>query len=158
MSAFEWDKPTAEQLAARKRWVELLRSGKYEQLKGYLATEDGTKRCCLGVACDPVVTGIDLKWETYPTHTAGKVRNYEEVDNATLPRRVQAALGIDGDLPVVWSHDGTRGLSSLNDTGTPFPEIADLIEATYITPHEQPHRTTDDVHADGLLAGIGDYA
>lgn len=137
MSAFEWDKPTAEQLAARKRWVELLRSGKYEQLKGYLATEDGTKRCCLGVACDPVVTGIELPWRTVYVTSAGAVRDYAGQDSAMLPRPIQRALGIEYSLPDVWYKHGPFGLSTLNDHGSTFPEIADLIEATYITPHEQ---------------------
>ena len=33
-----------------KKWVAALRSGKYEQAKGWL--REGDKFCCLGVACD----------------------------------------------------------------------------------------------------------
>lgn len=36
----------------KKKWIAALRSGEYNQIDGRLASEDGSKHCCLGVLCE----------------------------------------------------------------------------------------------------------
>lgn len=143
MTAMEAEAPSASQLDARRRWVELLRSDKYKQLSGYLSTDDGSMRCCLGVACDEDVTGKPEEW--VPTSSGGpKFRSYESLDETTfytskvLPKDSAIALGFNDAYPYVFVSETTsvEPLTVLNDSGTPFEEIADLIEKTYITPYE----------------------
>lgn len=134
--------PTDEQLAARKRWVEVLRSGKYRQLAGALADAVSPSRCCLGVACDPVVIGIDLdvrktQWGPAPRLEFADAGAY---NSTTLPKRAGEALGFGPYVTVprvVLSGGVDAQVTRLNDQGTSFEEIADLIEATHITPFER---------------------
>jgi hypothetical protein len=83
----------------KAKWVEALRSGKYEQ--GVIHFESGGRFCCLGVLC--TVRGL-------PTTTPGFIgNNWKGVDDV-----------VDGEMQ--------RTLWKMNDGGTPFPEIADYIE------------------------------
>jgi hypothetical protein len=99
----------------KAKWVEALRSGKYEQGKNTLRS--GNDRfCCLGVLCDvlqvpnTMVVGMDDE-ENYL---------YEGSD-ACLPERIRKMVGI-------WHRDQSK-LIDLNDTeNASFLEIADWIE------------------------------
>lgn len=128
--------PTVAQLAARVRWVELLREGKYRPLKQALSTVSGKSRCCLGVACDPVVHGLDLEVRT--CEDSGRKRLAWDGYATVLPGRVMQALGFNIANPRVltseYSHLPT--LASLNDRGVPHRVLADHIERTYITPFQ----------------------
>ena len=140
--------PSEEQLAARKRWVEMLRSGKYEQLAGALASPDGARRCCLGVACDPVVSGLEIaasldeKTDTLAFESGRWFGDCDEEkitwETAALPTLISHSLGFGGDKsPAVFFKDSfSESLADLNDNGVPFAEIADAIEANHIAPFE----------------------
>lgn len=107
-----------------KAWVEALRSGKYEQGKNRLC-KDG-KYCCLGVLCEVAIEqGLDLKRKDI-----GGMIHYgtseEEGNTAMLPVEV-----------LVWAEmrtgygdydNGEGALSSDNDRGKSFEEIAAIIE------------------------------
>lgn len=83
-----------------QKWLDALRSGEYEQGRGFLELKGNY--CCLGVAA--AVVGI-------PTDESGE--NYERVRNA---------LGI--------SRQEQDDLTTLNDVyEKPFTEIADEIES-----------------------------
>lgn len=139
--------PTAEQLAARQRWIALLREGKYRKLTRRLASASGKRRCCLGVACDPVVTGLDLIVGTVEQKVGVDARPtaIQVIDGQVsfLPRRVQEELGLDGgDVYVTLQRRFkayTAGedvpVSALNDDGMTHREIADLLEAKLVTPY-----------------------
>lgn len=144
-------RPTAEQLQARIKWVELLRSGKYSQRTSALSSADGTQRCCLGVACDPYVTGLELDTEITMSAQddidsgignlgfATKDRYGDEyVETTILPPSIAEALGFSTSYPYVFtqsSYCGWNGLTEMNDRGASFEEIAQDIEDTHIKPY-----------------------
>ncbi len=104
-------------------WVSKLRSKEYRQGTGRLKT--GDKFCCLGVLCDLYVKKTGIEWNATSTlwSTFG-----------ALPDEVSMWAGL-GDIhdPCVDVKDGAqtvrRALSEMNDQGSTFAEIADLIEA-----------------------------
>lgn len=124
--------PTPEQLAARQRWVALLREGKYRPLRKALATRSGASRCCLGVACDPVVHGLDL--EVKGTTSGGQRRLVFDGNPMVLPVSVQEALGVNKNPDVVNEAGRPQCLASLNDEGVPHTILADYIERVYVAP------------------------
>ena len=111
-----------------RKWVEALRSGKYEQNTGSLRNADTGGFCCLGVACD--ISGIG-EWETTPDdeRVAYLVSPDARLERGYLPQPVVDWLGVEGRCPAV---DGAA-LTTLNDNETPFAVIANLIEAEWLT-------------------------
>jgi len=131
-----------------EKWVAALRSGKYEQGTAALCTlipymeleETAEQFCCLGVLCEVVRDDPDFLAE-YPEYNTEIVEggavnyraygaNHRDTAHEYLPSSVVAwvqmksndgAIAIDGDCGLLLSH--------MNDTGTPFSEIAELIEA-----------------------------
>jgi hypothetical protein len=112
-----------------KKWVKALRSGEYNQTTGVLADQDGY--CCLGVACNLYqAENDDLEVEkNEKSNAVGRELTYTfDGESGTLPDKVTNWLGLvneDGsfheDLQLV-------SLAELNDNGTPFERIADIIE------------------------------
>lgn len=114
----------------KAKWLAALRSGKYRQGHGFLKIngENGAQDrfCCLGVLCELAVeAGVTSRLsENYET-------NYGipgDTNTAVLPAHVQEWAGID--------RAGSYGeesscLTGDNDGGTPFSEIADIIEANF---------------------------
>lgn len=101
----------------KQKWVEALRSGEYEQ--GTESLRRDGKYCCLGVLCDIHAYSLKKEWETDNDF-------YYSYDGASmyLPRAVFNWAGLTGRHPSV----NGELLANLNDGGTPFTEIADLIE------------------------------
>jgi len=134
---------TADHVRARQQWVELLRSGEYAQLKNALSSADGKNRCCLGVACDVRVSGIEF--ETTSTLdgylyfkdviSEGDGNQWEDAVAASLPETAMRSLGFYTCSPIVTFEGKRENLSWLNDHGHSFEEIADLIEQQYVEPH-----------------------
>lgn len=96
----------------KAKWLEALRSGKYAQ--GYESLRQGNKFCCLGVLCE--ISGLPY-W--------GLV--------GVLPDPVMSYAGLKKFDPEVGAYSPTGeysalSLSSINDAGATFAEIADLIE------------------------------
>jgi hypothetical protein len=98
--------------------VEALRSGRYQQTMNCLKSVDN-KFCCLGVACD--ISGIG-EWD-----------NQLYLDRFSfLPLKVRDAYGWlfnDGLLMFTDRDDESIALSTLNDLGFTFNQIADIIQA-----------------------------
>lgn len=89
----------------KKKWVEALLSGKYEQGDGYMRY--GDNYCCLGVLQDVCLKeGMDF----LPIWGATEV----------LPAKLSTSL----DMPQ-WI---ARRLAKINDSGVPFDMIAGLID------------------------------
>lgn len=120
-------------------WLEALRSGEYDQTKGWLAVpkDDGAVGyCCLGVLCDIAVKqGVEVP---VTKSISGKALGYgADANNMSLPREVMDWAGLPND-PVVATPDGiseahtstTITLAELNDEHSDFtfPVLADLIE------------------------------
>jgi len=112
----------------KKEWVKRLRSGEYEQGESFLCSDD--KFCCLGVLCDMAeeegivggrVYGGIVGYSSFHDEAAScsrymppEVRDWAELGN-TNP----SFTGASG---------GSRYLAVLNDTGSSFNDIADIIE------------------------------
>lgn len=112
------------------KWVAALRSGKYKQGKGTLR-DSGNNFCCLGVLCDILdipsslhVSSISL--ESGINWSYGM--NDEVLNSAILPN--SALL-----LSEIKNQHGDFGfkdsLVTLNDNGSSFMEIADVIEKNW---------------------------
>ena len=104
----------------KQKWVSALRSGDYQQTKYYLHTGDGF--CCLGVLCDLYGKEHNVEW-----NLANNGNNYEFQDRPSCPPfSVTEWAGIVSSNPYICSRSFT--LAELNDNGSTFNEIADLIE------------------------------
>ena len=115
---------------ARKLWVEALRSGKYNQTKNVLRDIDDqgvpTAYCCLGVACEVYVetTGRGRWIPDSSVFSAGD--SFEQSTTIMLPPIVQNWLGLATTAGAF--DEGGNTLIEVNDGGSTFDEIADIIE------------------------------
>ena len=106
----------------KNKWVAALRSGDYEQTKHTLKDKKGF--CCLGVLCDLYSPN---QWESFSDENNCYNYRFSAVDiiGELLPSGIMEWSGMKSD-------DGKRGgyqrLSSINDKGVPFENIADIIE------------------------------
>ena len=95
----------------RKKWIEALRSGNYQQGRGMLKGPLGY--CCLGVLCE--ISGMGTWFDSY----------YYEIEDersgAVLPVKLREKIGL--------SAEQQTNLIGMNDSGDTFLEIADWIEA-----------------------------
>lgn len=109
----------------KEKWLSELRSGNYFQSKSYLKTESGgvPRHCCLGVLCEVAVeSGLDISVEK-----ADETYEFDGYDSS-LSLKVQEWAGIDGGLGDFYLTGESINLAFLNDGGTSFAEIADIIE------------------------------
>jgi hypothetical protein len=100
----------------KELWVAALESGEYRQGEKALHYENW--HCCLGVLCDLHAQETGSEWEN---RTVGG-RSYLG-ESEVLPPEVTVWAGLDSDNPTV----DDLYLADLNDDGTPFPNIAQLI-------------------------------
>lgn len=106
----------------KAKWTAALRSGEYKQGRGQLKTRspnDGY--CCLGVLCDLYDKEL---WQTEEA-VNGIVAITYLGSSSFLPPLVRAWADIDNCG--TFDEDG-RTLSSENDSGATFAEIADIID------------------------------
>lgn len=110
----------------KKKWVDALRSGNYEQGSYMLKSGDG-RYCCLGVLCDLAVQeGVAREERT--TNTPDPQYYYDGAADL-LPASVIKWAGLDSNNAQVEYGDGVVPLSVLNDEeNLTFNEIADLVE------------------------------
>lgn len=132
-------------LDVQRLWTMALRSGDYDQGRSQLCTIDvpGAKPqfCCLGVLTDLYInlTGRG-KWVTRTSESTGKsfmvfypTKDADasgiEGEAFYLHEDVVKWAGLDRKVPIVKvREDFYDKLSELNDNGTKFDRIADLIE------------------------------
>jgi hypothetical protein len=104
----------------KSKWIEALRSGDYAQDKYVLHSEKGF--CCLGVLCD--ITGLG-EWKFMdgnPPKFFYQTNDTSWLDNEFyLPPKVKEFCDFTLE-------DARKDLSSMNDEGKSFSEIADWIE------------------------------
>lgn len=111
-----------------KAWVAALRSGKYKQTKDVLTrvnykTGEIVGHCCLGVLCE---LAVEAKVISPATLMDGSSNLRYDRKSSLLPASVMRWSGMK-------SNDGTFGemgadLTSLNDGGKSFKQIARIIE------------------------------
>ena len=114
-------------------WIDALLSDKYKQTQSRL--RDSLGHCCLGVACD--VKNPDI-WEEasikFPDRIAyqwGKGTEEENPPTHYLPKDLMAELDIDDHFQ--------QHLTYLNDNGSTFAEIAEVIKKYAEGKYEWPY-------------------
>ena len=105
----------------RDKWVAALRSGQYQQAQRRLRTDEAY--CCLGVLCDISGLGEWKLWFKLRQRTHFAYNCGPDFNHLVLPDSVAAWAEVGPDPKA-----GTKFLSSENDGGKTFQEIADLIE------------------------------
>lgn len=88
----------------KEKWIEALRSGKYNQTTGALSDDDGY--CCLGILC------------------LIQKQNFQE-DFGTMETDNLSCKGYDCGLP----YEEAQKLAQMNDDGKTFDHIAGYIQA-----------------------------
>jgi hypothetical protein len=131
-----------------KKWVKALRSGQYKQGKSFLKqfnSKGQPRYCCLGVLCelynDTMTKNhkktISVKaYNNEPTLDHGYVKFANK--DGSLPAVVRKWAGIKNEMGTfdyfekdaygTFKRTHTKCLADLNDTGTKFSTIADIIE------------------------------
>lgn len=99
-----------------KAWVKALRSGEYKQGKGVLRNKED-EFCCLGVACDLYCKAVEDIYDPDTESYGGK--------DCRLPDKVMEWLGLGGGFGDYFG----SSLSTKNDNGTSFSDIAGIIES-----------------------------
>ena len=137
----------------KAKWLEALRGGEYKQGQGRLVKETavGPTYCCLGVLCDlaqqegvveqkVVPCGCGEEDECSLNGVVGFIGDHDSPDGkhrahsfSVLPFPVMEWAGLEFPDPMVRTEAGDgyyseRYLSGLNDSGSDFSEIAELIE------------------------------
>jgi hypothetical protein len=111
----------------KQQWVTALRSGEYTQASSNLRTEEGF--CCLGVLCDLYSKDTGTEWEVNHTADAKPIPFYSFVNEGSfLPIAVVNWAGLEKSSPEVIALEGEAELAQLNDSGSTFTQIAQLIE------------------------------
>jgi len=105
----------------KEKWVSALRSGDYKQTQRRLHDENGF--CCLGVLCDLYGKKNNVEWE--PSTHYNNAYMFQDM-TTVLPLSVMEWAGVEDYNPHV--NGGPFTLAELNDRGSTFNEIADLIE------------------------------
>jgi hypothetical protein len=106
----------------KARWVEALRSGRYEQIQKWLHTETGY--CCLGVLCD--LSGLG-QWQG---RTMGRDNFFAFVEHDKV-YDAQSGDGFPTGGVDQWAgldFGRYEVIAKMNDDGKSFSEIADWIE------------------------------
>ena len=104
----------------KDKWVAALRSGEYPQTTGSLRDEEGY--CCLGVLCDLLK---DDNEEWIKSERAYNILN----DCGLLPVKIQELAGMESTEGVFFEVGLELNLAELNDEGSTFVDIANIIEA-----------------------------
>ncbi len=110
-----------------KKWVELLRSGKYRQGTSLLCRHDDgvTSYCCLGVACElyqQEVGGLAVRQADNLTCTEYNGEHFH------LPDIVKKWLGLYTRGGKFYDENSSSdSLVEMNDDGDSFREISDMI-------------------------------
>lgn len=115
----------------KAKWLEALRGGEYRQTDGVLrSSSDGY--CCLGVLSQLAADEGVIPQPAQPPYGAYRYSAFEgnviNGNNMYLIPKVMEWAGLDSNSGSITTDDSYVSLSSLNDGGTPFTEIADIIE------------------------------
>src|SRR5579859_2213917 len=116
-------------LEIKTKWLAALRSGEYEQGQNYLNSDN--QFCCLGVLCDIYGKENDIAWKVSGVGNAMSMHSSRGI----LPDKVRDWAELVYKDPLVQIPNSETGvpysenISTLNDSGKTFLQIADFIEA-----------------------------
>lgn len=108
---------------AQERWIGALEAGQFEQCTEYLQV--GDRYCCLGLAC--ALFSQELGLASHDSDLLG-CRYYDE-EKSELPEKVQRHLGLRSPIGRARDRTAHEDLSTLNDMGASFAEIARLLRS-----------------------------
>ena len=122
----------------KTKWIEALRSGKYEQGKGKLRSEDN-KFCCLGVLADVLTDGKFWESEEYSERQL-EVLTEKLMQDAGLQTQIgyftiyslsqEMQQKLRKEFKIFYNRiTSKKTLAALNDQGVSFDIIADIIES-----------------------------
>ena len=119
----------------KQKWIEALRSGKYNQGTGCLRTYKN-EFCCWGVLCDLHSKKNGDVWHITPLMQDGEGKYAYYNEKLFAPKNVLKWAGFSDSILISMNEPLVSGsesdkcffLSSLNDAGKTFSEIADIIE------------------------------
>ena len=124
------------QPVTKQQWIDALRSGEYDQCTGALAKPDpdtgGMSYCCLGVLATIAGVGHQMH-DNLPSITVFDFDDEVSV-SGIIPEAFRSTIVSDLDLAQLDrdaqfpQDDLMRVLSSKNDRGASFDEIADYLE------------------------------
>lgn len=110
-------------LIVKQKWVAALRSGEFKQTQKALF--DGNGYCCLGVLCELAIKdGVRVE----KLISSERVWFYDE-ESGLVPYSVQSWADINLSPQIRMDSGFNHPLSNINDDGSSFEEIANLIEA-----------------------------
>lgn len=117
----------------KAQWIAALRSGNYTQGQGQLRrTEWGDATyCCLGVLCDISDKGMWGNNTYYHNGSYSSVGIPASLVKHTINVITPYDEPSEGPLPFTDRNGGRLQLSTLNDTGMSFDQIADVIEYVF---------------------------
>jgi hypothetical protein len=116
----------------KQAWIDALRSGEFNQCTGALGKldpEGGMSYCCLGVLA--TLAGVGHRLLTWAGDAVFFEFDSENVESGVIPEVFRSAIvsDLDLNLRVLGTPDDLmRILSSKNDRGATFNEIADYLE------------------------------
>lgn len=113
-------------------WVAALRSGEYEQGRHRLHTKGQVKDtfCCLGVLCDLAVKA-GLPVPVVQQEDSAEGAQVVAYDLCTEMPPSQVLRWAEGDSTALSVGTDSATLANLNDTGSTFAEIAEIIEEKF---------------------------
>lgn len=126
----------------KQKWIDALRSGKYEQGSEKLRSQQGY--CCLGVLCDLYAQEHETQWEfrgNEETNLQLMDYWYFEDQSEFLPDSVKEWAGLPVGNPSVrvdvseeddendWFYKDE--IANLNDSGYTFNELSNVIEQQF---------------------------
>ena len=115
------------QQAIKSEWTKRLRSGDYKQ--GTMDLCSNGRFCCLGVLCEMAKEeGVVVSEDKVPCRTYRSTSDPHDASEVILPGAVQDWAGLGCSSPWVRSAGKMESLVALNDEGSTFDEIADLID------------------------------
>lgn len=101
----------------KTKWIQALRSGKYEQTKGTLHVQDNGY-CCLGVLCDVFDSS---RWHIEaPGRCVSWSYNSGDIRQGFPPHALLQEIGLNQEF--------ASRLADKNDKGATFKDIAQMIE------------------------------
>jgi hypothetical protein len=116
----------------KDKWVEALRSGQYKQCDRTLMRQDeyGNRTfCCLGVLTDLYLQENNMQWNFNDVN--GVPFNGKEVLTEQVIVWARFPDRIDTNAPSVQYEGGSTLLTTMNDDGVTFSDIADIIEEQF---------------------------
>lgn len=103
------------------KWITALLSGEFEQ--GQRLLHSGNKFCCLGVLCKLYADATGIQGVRLPNYDITRYHELTEV----LPIQVMNWAGMHSAVGVL-GEDRVKSLAGMNDTGSTFAQIAEVIK------------------------------